>query len=232
MIRIRGLTKRYPDGAGSTLCVLDGADLDVAAGGFVALMGPSGSGKSSLLHVLGGLDADFTGEVEVLGQRLDALGDRERARLRNAKMGFVFQSYHLIPTLPAWRNVALPAAFSPQVERDAEARARESLSRVGLAAKAHRLPTELSGGERQRVAIARALFFRPPLLLCDEPTGNLDAQSGGEVLALFCELNRDGVTLLIATHEERVAAAASRRVKLSAGKLIEDLSPARVEARP
>jgi putative ABC transport system ATP-binding protein len=226
VIRVRGLTKRYADGSGNRLTVLDGADLAVDQGAVVALMGPSGSGKSSLLHVLGGLDADFEGEVEVLGQQLGGMPDDARARLRNAEIGFVFQSYHLIPTLPAWRNVALPAAFAPRPEPDAEARARKALSRVGLGEKAHRLPTQLSGGERQRVAIARALFHEPRLLLCDEPTGNLDATSGAEVLALFSELNaQSGVTLLIATHEERVAKVASRVVRVDAGKLLEGARP-------
>lgn len=231
MIHVRGLTKRYADGEGNVLTVLDSADLEVPKGAYLALMGPSGSGKSSLLHVLGGLDADFSGEVQVLGQDLGKLDDAARARLRNAQIGFVFQSYHLIPTLAAWRNVALPAAFAPDAEPDAEPRAREALARVGLAEKAHRKPTELSGGERQRVAIARALFHRPPLLLCDEPTGNLDSASGGQVLELFKQLNeRDGVTFVIATHEDRVARAASRVVRVAGGKLVEDA--ARAEATP
>ena len=222
MIHVRDLTKRYADGQGAPMTVLDGVDLELAAGDFVALMGPSGSGKSSLLHVLGGLDAAFTGEVSVAGHALAKLSDRDRARLRGTTIGFVFQSYHLIASLPAWRNVALPAAFAPTPTPKVEARARDALTRVGLGQHAHRLPTALSGGERQRVAIARALFFSPPLLLCDEPTGNLDAAAGAEVLALFSELNqRDGVTLLVATHAEAVAQRAKRVVQVQAGKLRE-----------
>lgn len=222
MIHVRGLTKQYDDGQGAPVTVLDDVDLELAAGDFVALMGPSGSGKSSLLHVLGGLDAAFTGEVSVAGHALAKLPDRARAQLRSTTIGFVFQSYHLIASLPAWRNVALPAAFAPTPTPKVEARAREALARVGLGGHAHRLPTALSGGERQRVAIARALFFSPPLLLCDEPTGNLDADAGAEVLALFTELNRrDGVTLLVATHAESVAQRAQRVVQVQSRKLCE-----------
>ncbi len=222
IVRAAGLTKRYSDGAGRELTVLEHASFELAEGAMVALVGPSGAGKSTLLHVLGGLDTAYTGEVEVLGQRLSTLSDAGRAHLRNARIGFVFQSYHLIPNLEAWRNVALPAAFAPAPTPDAEARAQAALARVGLAAKAGARPSELSGGERQRVAIARALFFRPPLLLCDEPTGNLDQKTGGEVVELFRELNaRDGVTLLVATHEERVARAASRTLRLEGGRLTE-----------
>jgi putative ABC transport system ATP-binding protein len=218
--RAVGLTKRYADGSGRTLTVLDRAELSLAEGECVALVGPSGSGKSSLLNVLGGLDTDFTGEVEVLGERLDRLSDRQRARLRNTRIGFVFQAYHLIPNLTTWRNVALPATFAEHPVADAEARARAALDRVGLGGRADSKPAELSGGERQRVAIARAIFFKPPLLLCDEPTGNLDAATAAGVIELFRDLNtRDRVTLLIATHEERVAQACGRTLRLGNGAL-------------
>jgi predicted ABC-type transport system involved in lysophospholipase L1 biosynthesis ATPase subunit len=223
IVKVAGLTKRHDDGRGRRLTVLQGASFTIAEGDRVALMGKSGAGKSSLLHVLGGLDTDFEGEVEVLGQRLGGLSDVARSRLRNARLGFVFQSYHLIPNLVAWRNVALAASFSPEAVPNAEARAREALARVGLEALAGSRPSELSGGERQRVAIARALFFQPPLLLCDEPTGNLDQQTAASIIDLLLELNRQqGVTLVIATHEEQVARAAARTLRIENGALKAD----------
>ena len=225
IISATGLTKRYRDGdqGGRLLTVLDGATLEVKPGEFVALLGPSGSGKSSLLQVLGGLDTDYDGQVTVLGRELRKLGDTERARLRNAEVGFVFQAYHLIPTLTAQQNVALPAAFAPAALAPAEVtrRASAALKRVGLGEKGHRKPAELSGGERQRVAIARALFASPRLLLCDEPTGNLDPKTGAEVVELFRSLSQDGVTLVVVTHSEQVASAAARQLRLVEGKLVE-----------
>lgn len=218
MISVRALRRGYDD-AGGRVTVLDGVDLDVAAGEFLAVVGRSGSGKSTLLHVLGGLDSAFTGEVEVAGTKLRGLGDEALARFRNAQVGFVFQSFHLVPGLPAVENVALPAAFGAAPPADAAAQAKEALARVGLGDKAARLPSQLSGGERQRVAIARALFNRPKVLLCDEPTGNLDAQTADEVVALFGELNRAGLTIVAVTHEDRLRAAASRVVTLREGRL-------------
>jgi putative ABC transport system ATP-binding protein len=194
----------------------------VAAGDFVALLGPSGSGKSSLLHVLGGLDTDYEGDVTVLGEPLRGLSDARRSLLRNQRIGFVFQSFHLVPTLTAAQNVALPAIFAPDAVPDADARARAALVRVGLGEKADRKPTELSGGERQRVAIARALFSRPPLLLCDEPTGNLDDATGQQIVDLFKSLNaEDKVTLVVVTHSTQVAQAARRVLRLQAGQIVE-----------
>ncbi len=223
MIRAEHLTKRYADGKGRSLTVLQDASFEIQPGKMVALVGPSGAGKSSLLHILGGLDTDFEGDVQVLGEKMRGLPDAKRAALRNQRIGFVFQSYHLIPNLRAWENVALPASFSPHEVPDAPERARAALGRVGLANKVDAMPTELSGGERQRVAIARALFFAPPLLLCDEPTGNLDARTGAEVVELFRSLStKDQVTLLIATHEEKVASAASQLFRLESGALKEE----------
>jgi len=179
--------------------VLDGADLDVKAGELVAVMGRSGSGKSTLLHILGGLDSSFDGEVTVAGVRLTGLDDAALARFRNTSIGLVFQSFHLISGLDAQSNVALPAFFGARGD------AKAALERVGLGAKAHRQPSQLSGGERQRVAIARALFSKPKVLFCDEPTGNLDAATGADIIALFKSLNAEGLTVLAVTHEERVS---------------------------
>ncbi len=218
MISVSALCRRYEDPAGP-VPVLDGVELHVAPGEFLAVVGRSGSGKSTLLHVLGGLDSAFTGEVEVAGTRLRGLGDAALSRFRNEQVGFVFQSFHLVPGLTALDNVALPAAFGASARADVVAQAHEALARVGLGDKAGRLPSQLSGGERQRVAIARALFNRPKVLLCDEPTGNLDAQTADEVVALFGELNRAGLTVVAVTHEDRLRAAASRVVTLVAGRL-------------
>ena len=214
MISARGLSRSFSDGEGGTLKVLDGADLDVREGELVAVMGRSGSGKSTLLHILGGLDSSYAGEVTVAGTKLQGLDDRGLSRFRNTTVGFVFQSFHLVPGLDALDNVALPSFFG-----ETKGDARAALERVGLAAKARRQPSQLSGGERQRVAIARALFCRPKVLFCDEPTGNLDATTGAEIIALFKSLNAEGLTVLAVTHEDRVSAAAGRVLRLEGGKL-------------
>ncbi|MBS1151552.1 MAG: putative macrolide transporter ATP-binding protein [Myxococcaceae bacterium] len=220
MIEAKGLRRSYQDGEGHLLTVLDGVDLSVAAGEFVAIMGRSGSGKSTLLHILGGLDADYAGEVTVAGSRLTGLPDAALSKFRNQQVAFVFQSFHLVPGLSAADNVALPAFFGGAASDDeVRAKAQAALERVGLAAKLDRLPAQLSGGERQRVAIARALFTQPKVLFCDEPTGNLDAATGSEVIALFGQLNSEGLTVLAVTHEERVSVAARRVLQLQQGKL-------------
>jgi putative ABC transport system ATP-binding protein len=213
VISARGLTRTFSDGEGGQLKVLDGVALDVKEGELVAVMGRSGSGKSTLLHILGGLDSEFSGEVQVAGAALKGLGDSALARFRNTSVGFVFQSFHLVSGLDALSNVALPAFFGAQGD------AMAALERVGLGAKAHRNPAQLSGGERQRVAIARALFARPKVLFCDEPTGNLDAATGAEIIGLFKSLNAEGLTVLAVTHEERVSSAAGRVLRLEGGRL-------------
>ncbi len=212
-----GVTKRVADGD-RTVVILDRVSMSLHAGERVALLGPSGSGKSTLLNVLGALDADYEGQVVVDGQSLAGLSDAARARFRNRTLGFVFQAYNLLGHLSALDNVLLPARFGEGVA-DME-RARLVLSRVGLGDKAHRLPASLSGGERQRVAIARALYNRPKLLLCDEPTGNLDQKTASEVLKLFQELSDEGVALLIATHDEDIARSAHRVLTLRQGALV------------
>jgi putative ABC transport system ATP-binding protein len=213
VISARGLTRTFSDGEGGSLRVLDGVELEVRPGELVAVMGRSGSGKSTLLHVLGGLDSAFAGEVSVAGVQLNGLNDTALARFRNTTVGFVFQSFHLVSGLDALSNVALPAFFGAQGD------AKAALERVGLGAKAHRQPEQLSGGERQRVAIARALFSKPKVLFCDEPTGNLDAATGADIIALFKSLNAEGLTVLAVTHEERVSGAAGRVLKLDGGRL-------------
>ncbi len=218
MISTEALTRGYDDGARGKVRVLDGVGLQIAAGEFVAIVGRSGSGKSTLLHVLGGLDSGFVGEVTVAGTKLAGLSDRALAKFRNESVGFVFQSFHLIQGLSALENVSLPSAFAGS-DGDA-ARAMEALGRVGLGEKTSRLPSQLSGGERQRVAIARSLFNRPKVLLCDEPTGNLDVQTADEVIALFKSLNAEGLTILAVTHEERLRSAASRVLTLNDGRLV------------
>lgn len=220
MIRIRDLEKDFPEGDGTRVKVLDGVSLDVAEGEFVAVVGASGSGKSTLLHIIGGLDTDWRGEVEVAGQRLAGLPDAARSRLRNEKVGFIFQSFHLVQGMTALENVRLPAHFTAGVDVKAqEARAREALARVGLSGKEARSPARLSGGERQRVAIARALFCRPRVLLCDEPTGNLDHRTGDGIISLFRSLCEEGLTLLVVTHEDRLKQAAGRAVRLEGARL-------------
>jgi len=216
LVSVRGVKKVVADG-GRPFTILDGITLEVATGERVALLGPSGSGKSTLLNVIGGLDPDYTGEVTVAGTSLGGLDDAALSAFRNRTLGFVFQAYNLLAQLSALENVLLPARFGGGAPDPV--RAREVLARVGLGDKTHRLPTTLSGGERQRVAIARALYFKPRLVLCDEPTGNLDRETGAEVLRLFDELTAQGVTLLIATHDDAIAAAAHRVVTLRRGVL-------------
>jgi putative ABC transport system ATP-binding protein len=220
VVRLRDVTKTYGEGAAKTQ-VLRGVSFDIEKGELIALVGQSGSGKSTLLNIIGGLDQPDAGEVEVLG--VDALraNDATRARMRNEQIGFVFQAFNLLDHLSVLENVTLPAAFS-KAGKDVPGRGREALRRVGLSDFANRRPGELSGGQKQRVAIARALFNSPTLLLCDEPTGNLDSETGREVIDFFRELNaKDGVTLLIVTHERRVSSVAKRVIAMKDGMLVE-----------
>jgi putative ABC transport system ATP-binding protein len=221
VIRLRGVTKSFRD-AGGEVAVLRGIDLDVAAGEMVAIVGPSGSGKSTLLYVAGALDRDWRGEAVVAGVPLAGLTAEGCADLRNRALGFVFQSFNLLPGLSALENVMLPGILRRR-DRQAlaaiRAHAAEALRQVGLSEKADQPPARLSGGERQRVAIARALFGAPRVLLADEPTGNLDAVTGEEIIRLFAELAAGGLTVLVVTHEERVSRAASRVLHLAEGRL-------------
>jgi len=220
VIHISGLRKRYP---GSEQDVLCGIDLEMAEGDFVSLVGRSGCGKSTLLNIVGGLDTDFEGKVVIDGRDLSSLSDRELANYRRRTVGIVFQAYHLLDHLSCAENVELPARFSRRDENGGtipRSRAIEVLELVGLNHLVDRRPTRLSGGERQRVAVARALFNHPRLLLLDEPTGNLDATTGDEVLSLLSDLHsRMNLTILAATHDTAIEAAGGRIVALSGGVL-------------
>ena len=220
VIRLRDVTKSYGVGAAKTQ-VLRGVSFDVDAGELIALVGQSGSGKSTLLNIIGGLDQPDAGEVEVLGIDTLSANDKKRAAMRNASIGFVFQAFNLLDHLTVLQNVTIPSAFSRD-GKDVEGRAREALRRVGLSDFAARKPGEMSGGQKQRVAIARALFNSPKLLLCDEPTGNLDSETGREVIELFREINaKDGVTLVIVTHERRISSVAKRVIAMRDGMIVE-----------
>jgi len=212
------LRKDYPIG-GEIVHALRGVSLTVCSGEYVAIVGPSGSGKSTLLQLLGGIDTPSAGSVEVLGTRLDTLSDRELTRLRLLRLGFVFQRFHLLPVLTARENVELPLAEAGVRAAERRARALELLEYVGLGARAGHRATQLSGGEMQRVAIARALANRPAVLLADEPTGELDAATGHEILELFRRLNQDGATLVVVTHDERLAREARRTVSMLDGRI-------------
>ncbi|HEU4735306.1 MAG TPA: ABC transporter ATP-binding protein [Kofleriaceae bacterium] len=230
IVRLRDVTKSYGSGAAQTK-VLHGVSFDIDSGEFVALVGQSGSGKSTLLNIIGGLDQPDGGEVEVFGVDTVRSSDSRRAGIRNQSIGFVFQAFNLLDHLTVLGNVILPASFS-RTARDVENRGREALRRVGLSDLATRHPGELSGGQKQRVAIARALFNAPTLLLCDEPTGNLDSETGKEVIDFFRELNaRDGVTLLIVTHERRVSSVAKRVIAMRDGVLVETTDEALAAAQ-
>jgi len=205
---------------GRPVHALRGVSLAIEPGEYVAIAGPSGSGKSTLLHILGGIDAPSSGTIALEGRRLDRLTDRELTRLRLTRIGFVFQRFHLLPVLTAAENVELPMAEAGVGRAERQARVRELLENVGLADRALHRATQLSGGEMQRVAIARALANRPALLLADEPTGELDHDTGEEILGLFRRINRDGATLVVVTHDERLAAQASRLIHMQDGRIV------------
>jgi putative ABC transport system ATP-binding protein len=202
---------------GETVHALRGVSLEIRAGEYVAVSGPSGSGKSTLLQLIGGIDTPSAGTVEILGTSLGSLSDSELTRLRLTRLGFIFQRFHLLPVLTARENVELPMAEAGVPRRMRQERALDLLAYVGLADRAGHRATQLSGGEMQRVAIARALANRPALLLADEPTGELDAMTGEEILALFRRLNTDGTTLVVVTHDERLAAQAGRVIHMLDG---------------
>lgn len=222
MVALRSVEKTYRQGDQLVRAVA-GVTLDVSKEEFVSIMGPSGSGKSTLLHLIGGLDVPDSGEIIVNGRRLAALTDDELTIFRRRAIGIVFQFFHLMPTLTAAENVALPLMLDGLSRRDIKLRAERSLERVGLSPRAHHKPDQLSGGEKQRVAIARALVIEPVVLLADEPTGALDSGTGGEILELIGELRtRFGLTILLVTHDGRAAAHGDRIVTLRDGKVVGD----------
>ncbi|MCL4275198.1 MAG: ABC transporter ATP-binding protein [Anaerolineales bacterium] len=219
LIRITGLKKHFQMG-GNTVRALDGVDLEIPANTLTVVMGPSGSGKSTLLYLLGGLDRPTAGEITVNGERLDQMDENALALFRRKTMGFIFQSFNLVSSMSALENVAFPMQFAGvPVARRNEA-SRSLLEQVGLADRSHHTPSELSGGQQQRVAVARALVNDPMLILADEPTGNLDSQSGIAVMQLLSDLHRAGRTVLVVTHDPRMAGFATHRIFLLDGKVV------------
>ncbi len=221
MILLRGVSKTFEGKRKVT--ALEGIDLSIAKGEMASLVGPSGSGKSTMLNLIGGLDRPTLGEVELDGQPLSKLSDDDLTRVRRDKIGFIFQFFNLLPTLSCLENVALPLHLRGWPRKKAEERARELLDTVKLGARVEHLPDELSGGERQRVAIARALSIYPPILLADEPTGNLDSHTGAEILNLIHDLHdRLGATVLVVTHDKAVAESCPRTIQLRDGRVFAD----------
>jgi putative ABC transport system ATP-binding protein len=219
MIRCRDLHKIYHQGE-TEITALSGVSLEIAKGSFTAVMGPSGSGKSTLLHLIGGLDRPSSGELLVNGRLIGQMADDEITLFRRTKIGFVFQFFNLLPTLTALENVALPFVLDGKSKSEADGRADALLIKVGLHQRQHHLPEEMSGGEIQRIAIARALAFNPPVLLADEPTGNLDSKTGASILALLGQINQeDGCTVVMVTHSEEAAGYAGGRIHLRDGRV-------------
>ncbi|MFC1799692.1 ABC transporter ATP-binding protein [Candidatus Eisenbacteria bacterium] len=221
LIEMRGIRKDYEMGK-TEVHALRGIDLEVKAGEFIAIVGPSGSGKSTLMNLIGCLDRPSEGEYYLDGNKVDEMGDDDLARIRNKKIGFVFQTFNLLPRTNCLHNVELPLLYSSVSRKDREGKAREMLERVGLGERLRHNPNELSGGERQRVAIARALVNDPAIVLADEPTGNLDSKTGSEILSIFSDLNADGKTIVLVTHEQYIADYSRRVVSLRDGEVVTD----------
>ena len=221
MITTTKLCRRFRVGD-TTVHALDNVDLEIGEGDFVAVMGPSGSGKSTLMNILGFLDTPDGGHYQFFGEEVATLDDTRLSRIRNEKIGFVFQSFHLLPRLTALDNVLLPLRYTDTDAPDRQQRGLELLDRLGLSDRVDHRPNQLSGGQRQRVAIARSLINAPRLLLADEPTGNLDSRTSVEIMELFEEINGAGQTILMVTHEEEIAAHAKRLIRMRDGKIEHD----------
>ena len=223
LIQVAGLSKHYPLAGGGAAPVLHDIHLTIQSGEFVAIMGPSGSGKSTFMNILGALDVPNTGEYRLAGQPVAQMNPDQLATLRNRRIGFVFQGFNLLPRSTLEDNVALPLLYAGVGKTERRQQARELLAQVGLGDRADARPNQLSGGQQQRVAIARALANRPPLILADEPTGNLDTQTSEEIMALFGRLNVDqGITLILVTHESDIARHARRLVRFKDGRIVHD----------
>ena len=241
LIQARKLTKTYfmgtpaqrAAGAGQTVHALKGVSLDIAVGEFVAIMGASGSGKSTLMNILGCLDAPTQGEYLLAGEAVQTMGQDQLAFVRNQRIGFVFQQFNLLPRTSALENVELPLVYAGVKMAQRHERARQALQRVGLGERCDHTPAELSGGQQQRVAIARALVNNPQLILADEPTGALDSQTSEDIMRLLTELNAQGMTVVLVTHEADIAAWARRKLVFKDGKMVEDVAlPAHADAHP
>ena len=220
IVSLSDVRREYPVGA-DRVHALQGVSLAVEKGDYIAIVGPSGCGKSTLLNLIGVIDNPTSGTVTIAGKRVDAMSDREATLFRLNNIGFVFQRFYLMPILSALENVALPMAEAKVPAAERRARAAELLTYVGLGARLNHRPSEMSGGEQQRVAIARALSNRPSLLLADEPTGELDARTGTEIIALFQQLNADGTTIVVVTHDEDLANAARHKVHMRDGRIVD-----------
>jgi len=221
VIRLEQLNRRYRMGV-EEINALGSVDLTVERGGYLAIMGPSGSGKSTLMNIIGCLDTPTGGAYWLNGKSVSAMNERQLARVRNTEIGFVFQTFNLLPRMTALANVEVPLIYAGVKRRERERRAREALQTVGLGDRMLHRPSEMSGGQRQRVAVARALVTRPSILLADEPTGNLDSSTGREIMTLFDRLHSEGNTLIVVTHEPHIARHARRVIHLSDGNIVKD----------